>query len=252
MINLQGVVIPLALVSAITLCTYWLGQKLHRDFLIASIRMILQLILLSYILNWLFQQQHFFVGIIAVAVMTINAAFNIKSRVKHSFPGLFLDNFVSLAVTLWPLSFLGSYALYQHEMSKISLFLPLLGMLLGNTLNNLSQGLDFFTRDLKEKKDDVLSLIALGATTSEATKSLFNHSLRVGMSSTINSMISMGIISIPGLMTGQLMAGTSPSVAVVMQIAMMLLILAGSYLGLSLSLFLARRRFFNSRGEICF
>jgi ABC-type iron transport system FetAB permease component len=53
-------------------------------------------------------------------------------------------------------------------------------------------------------------------------------------------------------MTGQLMAGTSPTVAVVMQIAMMLLIMAGSYLGLSVSLVLARRRFFNSRGEICF
>ena len=250
--NVSSVVIPLFLSLSITYCSFLLHQEIYKELVLAIFRLVCQLLLLSYILTWIFNQQGVFIGCAAAAIMTVNASLNVKSRVKHQYPGIFLDNLTCLAIIIWPLCALGSQALYGQEMGKSSLFLPLLGMLLGNTLNGLSQGLDFFTKDLKEKKDDVLSLIALGATTTEATRALFNQSLRFGLSPNMNAMISMGIVSIPGVMTGQLMAGVTPLKAVTMQIAMMLLVLTGSYLGLVASLLLARRRFFNSRGEICF
>jgi putative ABC transport system permease protein len=250
--NVSSVLIPLCLSLSITYCSYLLHQQIHKELAVAIFRLIFQLLLLSYILTWIFNQQGVYVGFAAAVIMTINASLNVKSRMKHQYPGMFLDNLTCLAIILWPLCALGSHSLYGSQMNQASQFLPLLGMLLGNTLNGLSQGLDFFTKDLKEKKDDVLSLIALGATTAEATKALFNQSLRFGLSPNINAMISMGIVSIPGIMTGQLMAGITPLQAVTMQMAMMLLVLSGSYLGLVFSLMLARRRFFNSRGEICF
>ena len=142
--------------------------------------------------------------------------------------------------------------MYKTSMLEAPFLLPLIGMLLGNCLNGLSQGLNLFTKNLKENKDDVLSLIALGATTKEATQSLFNQSLRFGLAPNINTLISMGIVSIPGTMTGQIMAGMPPREAVIIQISIMLLVISGTYLGLLFALALSKKKLFNQRGEICF
>jgi ABC-type iron transport system FetAB permease component len=149
--NVSSVVIPLFLSLSITYCSFLLHQEIYKELVLAIFRLVCQLLLLSYILTWIFNQQGVFIGCAAAAIMTVNASLNVKSRVKHQYPGIFLDNLTCLAIIIWPLCALGSQALYGQEMGKSSLFLPLLGMLLGNTLNGLSQGLDFFTKDLKEK-----------------------------------------------------------------------------------------------------
>jgi putative ABC transport system permease protein len=245
-------IIPLLLASGIVVISYFQDKKIFKDLLISISRMILQLILISFLLSWIFNMKDYKVVLFMLMIMTFNAAYNIRSRIDFKYPGVLLDNLTSMIFSIWPICFLGSYAMYKTSMLEAPFLLPLIGMLLGNCLNGLSQGLNLFTKNLKENKDDVLSLIALGATTHEATHSLFNQSLRFGLAPNINAMISMGIVSIPGIMTGQIMAGMLPQEAVIIQISIMLLVISGTYLGLLFALGLSKKKLFNHRGEICF
>jgi len=250
--SLSNLIIPSLLAFGMIGLSYIQDRKIFKELFTSILRMIVQLTLLSYFLTWIFNFKDFKLVVVVLIVMTFNAAYNVKSRIDFKYPGLLLDNLLSLALTIWPLCFLGSLSMHETKMLEAPLLIPIMGMLLGNSLNGLSQGLNFFTKRLKENKDDVLSLVALGATTHEATKSLFLQSLRFGLGPNINAMISMGIVSIPGVMTGQLMAGMRPLEAVILQIIIMLLVITGTYLGLILALELAKKKYFNQRGEICF
>jgi putative ABC transport system permease protein len=252
MMTLINLLLPALLCTGMVVLSYFQDKKIFKDLTISILRMILQLTLLSLVLSWIFNLKDTKIVVSVLLIMTFNASYNIKSRIDFKYPGLFLDNLISLSLSIWPLCIIGSYSMYADKLLDAPSILPLMGMLLGNSLNGLSQGLNFFTKKIHESKDDVLSLIALGATTSEATKLLLQQSLRYGLAPNINAMISMGIVTIPGVMTGQLMAGMSPQEAVMIQIIIMLLVISGTYFGLIIGLHLSMRKYFNQRGEICF
>ena len=123
--------------------------------------------------------------------------------------------------------------------------IPLLGMILGNTLNGVSLGLDRLGSELVGKRDQVEGLLALGATRWEAARPLVQQAVKTGLIPTINAMMVVGIVSLPGMMTGQLLAGTSPVEAVKYQIVIMFLIASGTALGTVLVVLLSFRRLFN-------
>ncbi len=183
--------------------------------------------------------------------MTLNSALHSKTRIKNIYKGIFLDNLVATALTIWPLAIVCSLLLESDQWWKPEHFLPIIGMLLGNVLNGISLGIDQFTHELKSKKEEIISLIALGASTSEATKNTFLRSLKVGLSPILNSMTSMGLVSIPGMMTGQILGGQNPSQAATVQIIIMIFISIGAYLGSMMGIELARKRLFNKWGICC-
>jgi putative ABC transport system permease protein len=227
-------------------------QKLEKDFLIGSVRTFVQLILLGHILNWIFKNNSPIVVLLVAVVMTFNSALHSRSRVKIKHPSLLVDNLLATLLSLWPLAFLGSALLHSDPIWKVEIFLPLLGMLLGNTLNGMSVGVDYFATELKSRKEEVLSFIALGAGPHEATELIRNRALKIAMTPTLNSMASMGIVSIPGMMTGQILAGNTPAEAAVTQVIIMFLITVGTYSGTYLALTLSRRKKFSSEGIPCF
>src|SRR3569623_2692060 len=102
--------------------------------------------------------------------------------------------------------------------------IPLLGMILGNTLNGISLGLDRLGGELSGRRAPVEALLALGATRWEAARGPIRQAVRTGLIPTINAMMVVGIVSLPGMMTGQILAGADPVEAVKYQIVMMFLI----------------------------
>lgn len=234
-----------------TLVSLKLGHRLERDFLLSTVRVVIQLALLGLILNWLFSHSSIYFSVSAALIMTVNSAIHSSSRIQQKYPGLFLNNLLATALSIWPLAIMGTYLLGNETWWSTRALVPLIGMMLGNTLNGLSMGIDHFTHDVKEKKEEVLSWLAIGATTQEATKNLFRRSLKIAMTPTINSMLSMGLVSIPGMMTGQLLSGTSPVEASVTQMILMFLIASGTYFGTLVGLTLSRRKLFNHEGQLC-
>ena len=126
-----------------------------------------------------------------------------------------------------------------------------MGMLLGNTLNGVSIGIESFMINFREKQNEILTLMALGATNEESTQKFFNRAVRAGITPHINSMLSMGIISIPGMMAGQLISDVSPLDASLLQIKLMLTLCLGTLLSIAIALRFVRKSLFLPTGELC-
>jgi len=170
-----GLIIICALISL------WQSHDLHKDLLLASLRTLVQLILLGYILTWIFKNSSALLSLSMALVMTMNAAIHSRERIKSRYPGILLDNLLATTVTIWPLALLGPQLLHADPWWRVELFLPFLGMLLGSSMNGISLGVENFSHDVREKKDEVLSWIAMGATTKEATLPLFQRSLKIAL-----------------------------------------------------------------------
>ena len=130
--------------------------------------------------------------------------------------------------------------------------IPLLGMVLGNILNGVSLSMDRFMEGIVRERPLIEADLALGATRWEAAHQLVTDALRTGMIPTVNSMMVMGIVSLPGMMTGQLLAGAAPVAAVRYQIVIMFMIAAATAPGALGVVLLAFRALFNHRHQLCF
>ena len=125
-----------------------------------------------------------------------------------------------------------------------------MGMILGNTLNGISVGLKTFTESLHQQRDRIESALALGATRWEAAREAVQDAIRTGLIPILNSMMVVGIVSLPGMMTGQLLSGTEPVAAVKYQIVIMFLIASATALGTVGVVLLSFRRLFTINHQL--
>ena len=109
--------------------------------------------------------------------------------------------------------------------------LPLLGMMLGNTLTGISVGMERLSATLKREKDAIEARLALGHPRRDAVKPYVREAMRAGLMPIINAMSAAGIISLPGMMTGQILAGVDPTEAVKYQILIMFLLAGTTSIG---------------------
>jgi len=123
-------------------------------------------------------------------------------------------------------------------------------MILGNSLTGLSLCLDQLLETVHERRAEVEMELALGATRWEAARGPLAASVRRGMIPTINAMMVVGIVSLPGMMTGQILAGADPAVAVRYQIVVMFMLTASTALGCIFIALLACRTLFNDRHQL--
>lgn len=118
-----------------------------------------------------------------------------------------------------------------HPWYEAQYAIPLLGMILGNTLTGVSLGIERMTQELTADRGRVEMSLALGATRWEAAQDAARQAVCAGLIPTLNQMAVVGIVSLPGMMTGQVLAGQSPLQAVRYQIVVMFLLAASTGLG---------------------
>ena len=211
---------------------------LTKQWSIASLRMVGQLLLVGFLLDWVFALNNpFWILGVALFMATI-ASITAVGRTRKRFSTIYLNSFISILGAGFFVMFFALSGVLQIEpwYSPQYLF-PLLGMVLGNTLNGISLALERF-------------MDSLGATSWEAAHDLIRDALRTSMIPTLNSMLVIGIVSLPGMMTGQILAGVSPGEAVRYQIMMIFVIASGAALGATLVVILAFRALFNSRHQL--
>lgn len=229
----------------------WLKLRMERSLLVASIRTVMQLLLVGLVLEWVFRLDRWYVVVGIAAVMTLIAGWTAASRNSKTYPGLRWNTVVSVWASSWIVT---SFALlvvlrrtehwYQPQYA-----IPLLGMVLGNTLNGISVGLNTFTDSLLSRRIRIESLLAMGATRWEASAEVVRHAVRTGLIPIVNSMMVVGIVSIPGMMTGQMISGMSPIQAVKYQIVIMFLIASATSLGTVSAVLLSFHSVFNAKHQ---
>jgi putative ABC transport system permease protein len=168
-------------------------------------------------------------------------------RVHFRHPGIWLSSLTSVWASSWIMTAVALFLIVPvRPWYSPQYAIPLLGMILGNTLNGISLGLDRLGGELAARRGQVETLLALGATRWEAARQPVQQAVRTGMIPIINSMMVVGIVSLPGMMTGQILAGASPLEAVKYQIVIMFLIASGTALGTVGVVLLSYLRLFDS------
>ncbi|MBF0286497.1 MAG: iron export ABC transporter permease subunit FetB [SAR324 cluster bacterium] len=229
-----------------------LKLQLEKMLWVASLRMVSQLLLLGYVLEWIFALQNFVMILGLALMMATVASVSAVSRTRRRFGTIYLSSFMSVAVSSCFITSIALAGIVQIEpWYHPQYFFPLLGMVLGNTLNGISLALDRFMEDLSARQNQIESLLAIGATRWEAAHDSVKEAARTGMIPIINSMMVMGIVSLPGMMTGQILAGALPLDAVYYQIVIVFMIASASALGVILIILMAFHCLLNTRHQLC-
>lgn len=229
-----NLVLPALLVVMDGILSLTLQLKLERQLAIATVRMVLQLVLVGYVLTFLFAAVSLFWTALAAAIMVLFASREIVARQKRRLSGflgygLGAGCMLLSAGTITVLSLLTE--LHPAPWYHPRYVLPLLGMILGNTMTGISLGLDVLTNGLVRERAAVEACLALGGTRHQAVLPVVRDALRSGFMPIINSMAATGLVSLPGMMTGQILAGVEPIDAVKYQLLIMFLIAGGTGLG---------------------
>ncbi len=213
----------------------------------AIIRMTAQLIFIGLYLEFLFNLNSMWVNIIWIMLMILVANFTIIKRselsLKHFFAPIFLSVFISLLIV--DIFFLG-LTLRLENVFATRYMVPITGMILGNCLRSNVIALNSYYHELGTHLRRYRYYLILGATRNEALAPFMRKALKKAFNPLIALISVLGIISIPGMMTGQLLSGTDPNIAIKYQIMIMIAIMVASLVTVVLSIFIANRFAFDS------
>ncbi len=224
---------------------------LEKRLFIAACRTILQLIIIGYILKWVFAADHLIIIMGIVLVMVGTASHEAIRRAQRTIRGVQWQSFVTLTLSSLLTCFLVTRCIINVEpWFRPQYFIPLLGMILGNGLTGISLCLDHLLESLAVRKDEVEMKLSLGATRWEAAREPIADAVRRGMIPIINSMMVVGVVSLPGMMTGQILAGSDPLQAVRYQIVVMFMIAAATSIACILLALFVFQRLFNNKHQL--
>jgi putative ABC transport system permease protein len=230
-----GVAAVLILVNA--LISWRLRLGLEKRVAWAAIRMTLQLFLLGLVLHQIFALASAAPVLLLAGLMTLIAGYSAVRRIDHRYDRIYPSAIFAVWVSSWLVTAITVLLIVRPEpWHSPHVLIPLLGMVLGNSLTGISLGMDRFLSDLQSRRTEVEMRLTLGATRWEACREAFVSSARTAMIPILNTMSVAGIVSIPGMMTGQLLAGAPPIQAVKYQIMIMFVIAAAIALGVMLAL----------------
>ncbi|WP_199539987.1 ABC transporter permease [Paraburkholderia kururiensis] len=224
-----------------------LKLDLERKLAWAAVRTVVQLLAIGYVLGWVFQYDRWYAVLPLMALMTLIAGFAGAQRGSRTYADQRADSIVSIWVSSWLVAAVGLFVVIRIRPWYAPQYaIPILGMILGNTLTGVSLGVERMTEELTARRDRVEMALALGATRWEAAQEPARQAVRAGMIPTLNQMAVVGVVSLPGMMTGQVLAGQSPLQAVRYQIVIMFLIAASSALGTVGAVLLTYRHLFSA------
>lgn len=249
----ERLAIAAGLVVLLALLTLRMRLLLAKSLLIAGLRTTVQLLLIGLVLRTLFSNVHVgwvaLISVIMLAVATRESMVRQKRRLRGAW-GLGVGG-LSMFVSTFSMTVLGLVAIigvkpwYEPRYA-----IPLLGMLLGNTMTGISLGIDRLTNGAVEQRGVIEAQLLLGRTGKQALRAIRRDSVRTGLTPIINAMVAAGLVSLPGMMTGQILSGTPPVEAVKYQILVMFLITAATGFGIISAVWLTTRRLFDERDRL--
>lgn len=247
----------LGLAAAMILLLAALSWRLHlgigNQVLIAAARSTVQLLLLGLVLKALFSTSNPWLVALLALVMLAVAGYEVMARQKYRLRGIwgYGTGALSMFLSSFSITVLALLVLLQPQpWYQPQYAIPLLGMLLGNTMTGIAVSLDSLTRQTLEKRHQIEARLALGQTAAEAIGDIRRDALRSGLIPIVNSMATAGIVSLPGMMTGQILAGSPPMEAAKYQLMILFLIAAGTGLGSMSAVVLGARRLFDGRSRL--
>jgi putative ABC transport system permease protein len=217
----------------------WLQLGLARQMLVAGLRMVVQLLAVGLVLKAVFAAGSALVTLALAGVMVVFAGREIWARQERPMRGSWGLGLGAGAMTLaggLVIVFALTQQIGADPWWSPRFALPLFGMILGNTMTGVSLGLDTLSTGLWRESAAVEARLLLGATRWEAVRPFARRAMRSGMTPIINAMAATGVISLPGMMTGQILSGVDPAEAVKYQLLIIFLIAGATGLGVVMAI----------------
>ena len=246
-INNTSLLFATALVGIALMIVYKEKLGLGKDILLSVFRAVIQLFAVGYLLGYVFKLNDIVVTLALVLVIIFNASFNAGKRSKglsHAFKISFIAIFTATSLTLLVLVMSGSVLFIPSQV------IPISGMIASNSMIAIGICYRNFNAKFTDQRQQVLEKLALGADLKQASRSIVRDSIRAGMSPTIDSAKTIGIVSLPGMMSGLMFAGVDPTHAIKYQIMVTFMLLSTTSIASVSASYMAYKEFYNERKQL--
>jgi putative ABC transport system permease protein len=211
--------LALLLVAVVVAVSFRQALGLERDLLVGALRTVVQLFLVGLILAAVFTAARWYWVLLIVAVMIGVATHAAVSRLARPLHGIYGIAAAALSIsTVATLAYVIGLVVRPRPWWEPQYLIPIAGMILGNSMTSAALAGDRLQADLAARRDEVEARLALGFSGREAVQPLVRAALRAAMIPTVNGMMTVGVVQLPGMMTGQILAGASPLLAIRYQI----------------------------------
>ncbi len=224
--------------------------ELEKSTLEAVFRMSVQLFFAGLFLNFIFNLNNKLLNLAWVGLMIFFASYTAIKSAELNLKKLFIPIILAIAFSnLEVLLYINKFVIDLENLFDARYLIPIAGMLLGNTLSGNVVGIGDFYKEIKRNENRYLYSLSLGAGLYEAALPYLRKSLKAAVKPTLANIASIGIVALPGMMTGQILGGASPLVAIKYQITIMIAIYVSTLLSVTLSILTSYRTAFNEYGD---
>lgn len=229
----------------------WRATGLTGSLAIAALRTVVQLALVGYVLVYIFSIDQPWLVMLALLVMLAVATREAVGRQEWRPRSLYGIAAVALLVgSGLTLFYVGVVVVRVEPWYNPRYMIPLFGMIIGNALNAAALAADRLLAELDARRAEIEAYLALGASASRASSEAVRRALRASLIPTVNSLMIVGIVALPGMMTGQILAGVSPLLAVRYQIIVMFMLACAVTISAAIVTLAYRRRFFTPAEQL--
>lgn len=224
---------------------------LERTFIHAAARTVAQLALVGYVIEYVFHLNRWYWVLGLLAAMNGIAAYEGAKRFKSGIRGISGIMWISIFAGTFINTFVVTEVIVRIDPWWDPRYMvPLAGMIMGNALNSGSLAGERFLAEIRNRGKEVETLLSLGFTSRRACAEMKRSAVRGTLIPTLNSMFTVGLVHLPGMMTGQILGGSAPAVAAKYQIVVMFMITSTVMITALILMYLLQRRIFSSAHQL--
>jgi putative ABC transport system permease protein len=242
------------LIYALLLIVLFIMKKYKVDqtklLVVASMKMTLQLVIAGFILTYIFKNPHPLFTIAYLVAMTAFTIYRVLSKNKELNKKFKQVIALSIIISGLFIIFYFIYIVVGESVVNPQYVIPISGMIMGNIMNGTTLGIKTFRESMVGQRAKINALLSVGASADKILLPFVRQAFETAFLPTLNSMLGMGIVSLPGMMTGQILAGTLPNTAIMYQIAIMIAISTAVTCASFGSLFFGYKTLFDKETQI--
>lgn len=235
-----------------TLCmNKYLDIKMNKQIVISIVRMMLQLSIVGLYLQYIFDMNHSVVNILYLLLIIMVATISVIRSAGFTVKAMHLPIYISMVVpNILMVLFFNAFVIDLENIFEARFIITIGGMILGNVLSGDIIGLTTFYKGINQNRRQVNYELSLGATRMQAIKPYLKKAIVASIQPTVASMATIGLVSLPGMMTGQILGGSVPTEAILYQTAIMIAIYVTRYANIYVAIVLSQNIMFDRRDQL--
>ncbi len=250
-IDILGMILAYSLLAVVITFTTIRSVDVNKNIASSVFAMSVQLVIAGFVLKYILKLNLWYLTMCLVLITYILSTRIVLKKTEIKFPNILEMVFLSISIgSSVILLFMMVLVVRPTNLADAQYIIPLAGMITGNSMKGCALALDRFYSSVKSQRKQIETKLSLGATRDEAISDSFSESYKGALLPTISAISGMGAVHLPGMMTGQILSGVDPLIAIKYQIAIMMAILSAIAITAYIILMLSSKRAINEYDQI--